>query len=724
MPLPNILEFIGNSVTQAGFKTALEKLLIYLNVEGATKAELNAAVTPKADKTYVDNALSEFQVGATKFYATLAEANADIANIMPKLTTDTVKDLVNIGEVANGGTWYKASSSATSLTKSPYDSLKQSKDYTDQLFKKYFNVVTTDPEFLLVITDNAGNRLLAIDRSGYTHLNLTQEYTDTVKPSDTTYQSLVSLLSLLGNVTTDPENLFVVSDASKNTLLKIGRDGMISGNFNIGYSDLLNTPQAPLQLGLEDSSGVSNPYLFKISDYSGNILFAIFKDGTVDIPYLSSSNLQVDTINSVLSILEQNTTAKLTTKTKVNVTHQGYMRLKVEALNFPTDTTGQVGTKGTVLFCNPTETEQYLKCNVEMFVQGASSANDFKKGYTFDLYNSNGEELGVKFGDMISSSSFHLKAFYRDPTHTRDQAGYRFWKSLVETLDYPYCKINNSIYAQSTTRSDKAEFTFDAKYYPHGFPVEIYLNDTFHGLYTLRLKKTRENYALNNADLNHIFLDNAEYRARLNASFNYTQWEIKSPKMKGYSDQGPIPSAFPTVQAAIDSLFNFTKGLSANYANHATVLNLPHWVLFYILAELTGHWDIDGNNYNLFTWDGVHWSILPYDMDLTLNWYRNSGATQNGFLINVDIWQTFRTVYSNEIKAMWTKFRNEKSLTIEKVVNTYRTVAKDIPREVYVADKAKWGLATDFTGNDYPNIEQIYRYIAARIAYLDSQWLV
>ncbi|KRJ51483.1 hypothetical protein APC88_05960, partial [Acinetobacter pittii] len=78
----------------------------------------------------------------------------------------------------------------------------------------------------------------------------------------------------------------------------------------------------------------------------------------------------------------------------------------------------------------------------------------------------------------------------------------------------------------------------------------------------------------------------------------------------------------------------------------------------------------------------------------------------------------------NEIKAMWTKFRNEKSLTIEKVVNTYRTVAKDIPREVYVADKAKWGLATDFTGNDYPNIEQIYRYIAARIAYLDSQWLV
>ena len=132
MPLPNILEFIGTNVTQAKFKVALEKLLSYLSVEGATKVELSAAVTPKADKTYVDNALGQFQSGSSKFYATLAEANADIANIMPKLTTDTVKDLVNVGEVANGGVWYKASSSATSLTKSPYDALKQSKDYIDK----------------------------------------------------------------------------------------------------------------------------------------------------------------------------------------------------------------------------------------------------------------------------------------------------------------------------------------------------------------------------------------------------------------------------------------------------------------------------------------------------------------------------------------------------------------------------------------------------------------
>lgn len=141
MPLPNILEFIGTNITQRKFQEAQEKLLNYLGIEVPTKtelsnvsADLNAKIIPKADKTYVDNALSGFTNGASKFYPTLALAEADIANI-------TVKEKVDIGEVANGGTWYKATTGATSLTKSPYDPLTQAnaaevnaKTYTDSKF--------------------------------------------------------------------------------------------------------------------------------------------------------------------------------------------------------------------------------------------------------------------------------------------------------------------------------------------------------------------------------------------------------------------------------------------------------------------------------------------------------------------------------------------------------------------------------------------------------------
>lgn len=120
MPLPNILEFIGNNVTQAGFKAAFEKLLNYLNVEGATKADLTSAITPKADKTYVDTALVSFQNGAVKTYPTLTAANADIANIQ-------LNSKISVLSAEDGGDYYKATANATSLTKSPYDVLSLAK---------------------------------------------------------------------------------------------------------------------------------------------------------------------------------------------------------------------------------------------------------------------------------------------------------------------------------------------------------------------------------------------------------------------------------------------------------------------------------------------------------------------------------------------------------------------------------------------------------------------
>lgn len=127
MPLPNILEFIGTNITQRKFQEAQEKLLNYLGIEVPTKTELNSeilklnnAITPKADKIYVDSALSSFQNGALKTYPTLAAANADIANI-------TLNTKVEVLSATEGGSYYKATAGATSLTKSPYDPLTQAK---------------------------------------------------------------------------------------------------------------------------------------------------------------------------------------------------------------------------------------------------------------------------------------------------------------------------------------------------------------------------------------------------------------------------------------------------------------------------------------------------------------------------------------------------------------------------------------------------------------------
>lgn len=104
MPLPNILEFIGTNITQRKFQQSMEKLLGF---------------TDELDKRQAATAN-----GYYKSYATLAAANADIANI-PFGTS------VKVLSAADGGEYYKITSSATSLTKSPHDPLMQSKTYTD-----------------------------------------------------------------------------------------------------------------------------------------------------------------------------------------------------------------------------------------------------------------------------------------------------------------------------------------------------------------------------------------------------------------------------------------------------------------------------------------------------------------------------------------------------------------------------------------------------------------
>lgn len=68
--------------------------------------------------------------GYFKSYATLAAANADIANI-------PVNAVIKVTSAVGGGDYEKVSAGATSLTKSAYDPLAQSKLYTDNIDQKF-----------------------------------------------------------------------------------------------------------------------------------------------------------------------------------------------------------------------------------------------------------------------------------------------------------------------------------------------------------------------------------------------------------------------------------------------------------------------------------------------------------------------------------------------------------------------------------------------------------
>lgn len=144
-----------------------DKSNVYQKTETYTKSEVDINLYPKADKTYVDTALSGFTNGASKFYPTLAAANADIFSI-------GIKDKVEVGEITNGGTWYKATAGATSLTKSPYDPLQQSKNYTDGYATVKAKTLANATDFNTITVD--GCYIVPSNSSAATMLNKPSSY--------------------------------------------------------------------------------------------------------------------------------------------------------------------------------------------------------------------------------------------------------------------------------------------------------------------------------------------------------------------------------------------------------------------------------------------------------------------------------------------------------------------------------------------------------------------
>lgn len=375
-----------------------------------------------------------------------------------------------------------------------------------------------------------------------------------------------------------------------------------------------------------------------------------------------------------------------------------------------------------------------LSAACTLAIQGHGSAGYAKKGYTFEPINAQGDALELKFGNMIAADSFHLKGFATDQTHARDIGGYKVWERLIKSLDAPYNKINNIPFSLGSYSKNLSN-TQDAQYHPDGFPCAVYVNDVFHGLYSLRLKKTRQNYAMEKSVKSMIFLDASNYNvyeggemvlrcSSLSIPFDHRGWELKNPKLKDYEDGGEISDA--EVLSSIERLFNFTSDFSNQHENYADYIVLPHWLVFIITEALLYSEDVVYNNENLVTWDGIHWSILPYDLDLTYGLHAWSNELYgpemmaSGALCSGDVFGKIQTYFGTELKEQYTKMRDTGVISSEAIMDIYKNQIAAIPREVYSEDYKKWGNMV--WKNGYTTIEHINVNVIARIAYLDSIW--
>lgn len=178
--------------------------------------------------------------------------------------------------------------------------------------------------------------------------------------------------------------------------------------------------------------------------------------------------------------------------------------------------------------------------------------------------------------------------------------------------------------------------------------------------------------------------------------------------------------------SSITRFFDFTKDFGTQKANVDEFMVLPHWLVFIIFEEILHSKDINGNNYNVLTWDGLHWSIIPWDIDITLGldaWnylIKTDDAYFQGSVFIGDILKDMRAEYESQIKELYTKWRNDGFLSVLNISKYFKKQIISVPRYVYEKDYQKWG--TIWT-NGNPSYEQLVDAISRRLKWLDTQWL-
>ncbi|WP_288384444.1 CotH kinase family protein [uncultured Acinetobacter sp.] len=619
--------------------------------------------------------------GGNYSYATMALFDADKINVPAKSTVRIAQ-----GDDAGLYTW-----DGSNLTKAEGGYYQ----IVNQILNQF--ITSEDSENLYEFKDKDGKVLAFIDQNGRLCANL--------KDLSGGYELPSHIIELAKT-----RNLHEFKDVDGKVLAFIDQNGRLCANLKDTsglFDSILNTVYS------DDSTDHIHDFLdknFKLVAFIDK--FGRFIVNNTDI-LAEIERLKLANIDSAVAVTDKTFVA-------LNV-GEGSISVDLD-VEFPTDITAEVSGTCTFILNN----EKVLKTNILLKIQGNGSRWDDKKNWALDFLNKNGDAVVIKLGDMCEADGLHLKAFWRDPSLLKDQGGYRLWKSLIDTLDYPYNKVNNI--PITPNKLIPTMDNSDAKYFPYGIPCEVRNYGEFYGMYILRNKKQRENYALNKDTLTHIFLDSATYTAYLSEPFDYKDWEIRNPKMKGYDAEGEIPTKFTVVQTNIERLFNFTQNLSTMYASHKDYIVLEHWITWYLTCNLIGQWDVNGNNYNIMTWDGQHWSILPYDLDRTLGDYIDvnmlySQFAQTSFL-NFDIWPTFYSVYQVQIKAQYRKWRESGALSVYSCMKPYLEVGTKIPRKLLDADFKKWGMvSTQNWGVNKPTVLFYQDWFKLRLAHLDSIYL-
>lgn len=362
----------------------------------------------------------------------------------------------------------------------------------------------------------------------------------------------------------------------------------------------------------------------------------------------------------------------------------------------------------------------YFKKHAIINAQGNSSLAFIKKNVAIDLCDD--EWIGddtpkVRIGNWVPQDSFHMKAYYTDFFRGVCAVSYKLYEQIVRTrgnmYDRPWKKALLDISKIGTTTKSLGnpyigdyELLTDtgARCFPDGFPVAVYLNGEFYGIFSFQLKKHRDNYHMNKSTAEHVHLDGTiNYKILWNGTIVWgtgdNGFEVRNPKnlyaiggnkydadikqeeiagedeVNAWIAAGQLPDG-TVISSKIKKNLQMTAQVKKYIQNFANTINIikaavstyessskteedlkafrkvfekyydaDNLIDYIIVSDLIKNSDGFSKNWQWFTYDGIKWWVSLYDCDMSFGGHSSGNQITPPLTYHVNTSDSIPTTY-------------------------------------------------------------------------------
>ena len=334
----------------------------------------------------------------------------------------------------------------------------------------------------------------------------------------------------------------------------------------------------------------------------------------------------------------------------------------------------------------------YFRKPVILNAQGNSSLLFDVKNMAIDI--ADGSE--IKFGDFPTQDSFHIKKYYIDAFRGQCIVGYwlmeQVYKShpLGHQYPYEYSYLNDSV--TDGFGDVKKDFFTGAKCHPDGFPIIItWINsntgeETWMGVYTWNLKKSKEVYQCDKKKAENIILDGTVNTSTLfGGIINWSAFEIRNPKnlidINGNKYDGDNPKELSETDKNSKKVKDYLTRLSgvvaalraSNTKETFEQYFLPQaFIDYYLVSQVLFNHDGFGKNWIWVTYDGLHWTPTLYDVDSIFGMYWNGiyviPNSDNSTILGIPQCLGLDKLYSDEISKRYKELMDKGIFSVDNIV--------------------------------------------------------